>query len=57
MSGAAYIATLVFFALAVSPIGALLAAAYAREFMHVIFMLYWIGGFGTAFHMVVVFGS
>lgn len=42
--------------LALSPLGALLAAGLAREYLHVLVMSYWIGGFATASHVVVVFG-
>ena len=57
MNATTYVVSLVFFALAFAPVGALLAAGLAREFVHVVIMLYWIGGFATASHMVVIFGS
>jgi hypothetical protein len=42
--------------LAVSPIGALMAASLAGEYVHVAVMLYWIGGFATVSNTIAVFG-
>jgi hypothetical protein len=47
---------MIFGSLAISPIGALMAASFDRQFYHVVVMLYWICGFATAAHATLVFG-
>ncbi len=57
MTGATSTIIMILGAFAIGPVGALLAASLARQFHHVVIMLYWIGGFATAAHATLVFGS
>jgi hypothetical protein len=56
MTGVTATVVLLFGSMAISPIGALMAASFDRQFYHVVVMLYWMCGFATAAHATLVFG-